>query len=406
MEDKSNLLSKDLFVGRNQKEVLLQYQNKVQNYLSDNQQKAKWNNLDIRNYVLSKLVKIQYVLFVLAVLLFIISGLILFNIYLQVIALTEIFSVAVAFIAILLVVLWYSLYKNGDKKEEQANNMSALQIQNKTNEFEIIIKDQTQNAIEEQIESKLKNVIEQVENLQIAGKKTEIAKQKKTVEEQQAIIIKNDMHANSDNVKNITLNQRNNKGWSKINANHNILGYLLDFFSYRDVNELANLNRNMRQAIKTKEDWSEKFQNQRKTECQILFEIGVLLRMDISKFDGTKPVKTINFPPFESSQNFLPDAVSGDNILWIFKKFNERFVRPINEDDYKKYSRLIEDQENPACFFVSYNPKSFDQLCKNLIKSAGYTEEKLKNMKFPGWPGDEIPKQETVKAECRTENSY
>ena len=122
--------------------------------------------------------------------------------------------------------------------------------------------------------------------------------------------------------------------------------------------------------------------------------------------DGTKSVKTINFPSFENGQNFLPESVSDDNILWIFKKFNKSFVRPINEDDYKRYNKQIEDQENPTRFFVSYNPKFFDKLCKDLIKSAGYTEEKLKNVKFPGWTGDKIPKQETVEAKCRVESSY
>lgn len=125
--------------------------------------------------------------------------------------------------------------------------------------------------------------------------------------------------------------------------------------------------------------------------------------MDISKFDGTKPVKTINFPSFENGQNFLPDAVSDDNILYIFKRFNEHFVKPVNEDDCKRYHKLIENQENPSRFFIPYDPKFFDVLYKNLIKSAGYTEEKLKNMKFPGWP-DKIPKQETVDAKCRIGN--
>ena len=162
-------------------------------------------------------------------------------------------------------------------------------------------------------------------------------------------------------------------------------------------------NKNLFQAINTKQDWSTDFQDQRRTECQILFEMGVLLRMGISALDGTKPVKTINFPSFENGQNFLPESVSDDNILWIFKKFNESFVRPKNKDDYNKYNEQIEHQENPARVFVQYNPKSFDILCKNLIKSAGYTEEKLKNMKFPGWP-DKIPKQETVDAKCRIGN--
>ena len=81
-------------------------------------------------------------------------------------------------------------------------------------------------------------------------------------------------------MENKSLERKSNKGWDKINKNQNILGYLLNFFSYKEVSNFKIVNKNLSQVINTKQDWSTDFQNQRRTECQILFEMGVLLRMD------------------------------------------------------------------------------------------------------------------------------
>lgn len=55
-------------------------------------------------------------------------------------------------------------------------------------------------------------------------------------------------------MENTNLEQKSNKGWDKINRCQNILRYLLNFFSYKEVNNLKIVNKNLIQAIKTKDD--------------------------------------------------------------------------------------------------------------------------------------------------------
>ncbi len=117
---------------------------------------------------------------------------------------------------------------------------------------------------------------------------------------------------------------------------------------------------------------------------QTLFEMQVLLRVNILNLDGNKPVKTISFPTWnsEEAKNFNPKVLSDENILAVCKKFNDYFVKPSNLQAYEENKSYIEDLENPAPSFVPYNTKAFYNVCMKIICDAGYTEQKIKNMRF------------------------
>ena len=117
---------------------------------------------------------------------------------------------------------------------------------------------------------------------------------------------------------------------------------------------------------------------------QTLFEMQVLLRVNILNLDGNKAVKTINFPTCNSAEakNFNPEDLSDENILEVCRKFNEYFLRRTNFKVYQEYKNQIENLENPGRFFASWDPKQFYRLCQNIIKAADFTEQNIKNMEF------------------------
>ncbi len=117
---------------------------------------------------------------------------------------------------------------------------------------------------------------------------------------------------------------------------------------------------------------------------QVLFEMKVLLGVNILSLNGNKAVKTINFPKWnlKKTKNFNPKILSDENILGVCKKFNEYFVKQRNTNDYGKYQRQIENLENPGHFFASWNPEQFYGLCQDIINTAGFTEQQIKNIIF------------------------
>ena len=154
MSDKNCLLSNTLSMKTKSKGFLLQYQNELQGNLGT-ENKSK---------VSKKPGKMKYVFFAVAVILFIIAGLVLLNILLQFVVIKEIFSVIIIGSSGLFGILSYILYKNIDTKElelqvqerinkvEQPINKNAkLEIQGNINTVEILSKNKSRNIVLNQI---------------------------------------------------------------------------------------------------------------------------------------------------------------------------------------------------------------------------------------------------------------
>ena len=208
MSDKNCLLSNTVSMETESKGFSLQYQNELQNNLgTENKSEASKNSG-----------KMKYVFLAVAVILFIIAGLVLLNILLQFVVIKEIFSVIIIGSSGLFGILSYILYKNIDTKElklqvqarintvkQPINKNAKLEIRSEINKLEILSENKSRNIVLNQIiveKPEYKNVVEQIGSVQILGKKTNMEES-----DENKVIIQKANNINNKDIENEKLDK-------------------------------------------------------------------------------------------------------------------------------------------------------------------------------------------------------